>query len=278
VRLLVDLLRLGRWEGPVLGAVLVPVGWVLAGGPMPPGARVLVAMLLLGPGALGFVYGLNGITDVVEDRVTKPHRPLAAGRVPPALARAWVTALGVGAPLGTWLAFGPGILLWLVFGLIVLGVLYSAPPLRLKRFPPAATVTITLLLHAPLIAGASLTGAAPPSWLLASAGLCVALLPLKDIEDEAGDSAAGLGNWASWIGVRRLLLVSTGAVALFGAFAAHALAGETRLAVLGAYGVALLTLLWHLGPAARVDRLYRRLVRTILVLAAALPLLAWLLN
>jgi 4-hydroxybenzoate polyprenyltransferase len=201
-----------------------------------------------------------------------------AGRVSARVAWAWVTGLAVVAPLATWLVVPE--LLWIVAALLVLGVLYSQPPVRLKRWPPAATLVIALLLHAPLVAGIRLAGArlADASWLLASFTLCLATLPLKDIEDEAGDRAAGLGSWAVWVGGRRLAAASAVGVAVIGLASLMWLHGAARAGVAGACGAALVLLGWHLGTRAPLARLYTRLVRTIMLGGAALPLAVWLLR
>lgn len=49
-----------------------------------------------------------------------------------------------------------------------------------------------------------------PKYLPATILLFLANMPLKDLRDSGGDAAAGVGNWADWLGQTRLLLLCSG--------------------------------------------------------------------
>lgn len=268
--LALDLLRLGRWEGPVLGTLLVPAGYLLAGGAGAPAGPLLLAAALVGMGGLGFAYGLNGVTDVMEDGISKGRRPLPSGRVSRSQALAYLTILAIVTLAGALLVPARATVTSGVLAAGLLGVLYSAPPLRLKRWPPAATLVTAALLHVPLCVGVALAGAAVPEqrWLSVTAAVCCVLLPLKDIEDRVGDAAAGLGNWAVWLGARPLLWVGAAGALTSGALALLVLEGFSRSAIAALHAGAAAVILFHLRPGIDVTRVYPRLVRTVLLLAA----------
>jgi 4-hydroxybenzoate polyprenyltransferase len=89
---------------------------------------------------------LNQIYDLEIDRINKPKRPLPSGRVSlrAAWAFTWITYA-----IALWLAWlvAPGgrrECFWIVVIATVITVVYSAPPLRTKRFGIWANVTIAI--------------------------------------------------------------------------------------------------------------------------------------
>ncbi|WP_158088684.1 UbiA family prenyltransferase [Thermoactinospora rubra] len=170
------------------GAVLAgagDLGGVLAGG-------------LAWASAVFFAYLFNGVTDVAEDRVNHPSRPIASGRLAPATAAR--VAFGAAAlSVAAGLAAGPAVAA-MVVALLLLGYAYSAPPLLLKRRPltsAATAVTAGLLSYA---AGFTAAGGGPAE-LARSPVVAFALAmslwmglvgaPAKDLPDAEGDAAAG---------------------------------------------------------------------------------------
>ncbi|MFA5794293.1 MAG: UbiA family prenyltransferase [Candidatus Brocadiia bacterium] len=82
----------------------------------------------------------NDIIDLQADRISNPNRPLAAGAVPPDEYRAagWIYFL-----LSLGLAFNVSITaMFIILFFDALYLLYSAPPLRLKRFFPLNMLVI----------------------------------------------------------------------------------------------------------------------------------------
>lgn len=83
-------------------------------------------------GANIYIVGLNQITDVEIDRINKPYLPLASGAY--TLRTAYtIIFLSVILSLAIALWLGSYLLLTVVLSL-VLGTIYSLPPVRLKRF------------------------------------------------------------------------------------------------------------------------------------------------
>ncbi len=149
---------------------------------------------------------LNQVTDLEADRINKPERPVASGRIEPAeairlagwlYAAAFVLASIVG-PQCTLLAGTAA----------VLTVLYSAPPFRLKAVPYLANVVIAVPRGVLLkVAGWSCVrdfGRMEP-WAI---GVIFGVFLLgatttKDFADIRGDRAAGFRTLPVALGTRR---------------------------------------------------------------------------
>ena len=141
---------------------------------------------------------LNQIYDVEIDRVNKPGRPLAAGRL--TLGEAWAfTAAGYAvALLLAWLVAPDGRheCFWIASIAAGLTVAYSVPPLRTKRFAILSNLTVAvargLLLK---VAGWSAvrTIADPEPWYIGAvfALFLVGATTTKDFSDVAGDVKGG---------------------------------------------------------------------------------------
>ncbi len=97
-----------------------------------------------------FIVGVNQIFDVKIDRINKPFLPMASGRLTNGMACSVVAFSGVVGSILVATYFSK-----LIFGLyicgLVFGGLYSAPPIRLKRYPVLAAIIIAFvrgfLLH-----------------------------------------------------------------------------------------------------------------------------------
>lgn len=106
-----------------------------------PRALTGAAALLLGN---AFIVGINQIYDVSIDRVNKPFLPVASGEM--SARAAWATVIAAGA-LGPAIvrARFPPLLFKLYMTGWTLGAAYSVPPLRTKRHPLAAGLTIAVV-------------------------------------------------------------------------------------------------------------------------------------
>jgi 4-hydroxybenzoate polyprenyltransferase len=107
-----------------------------------PDPRVLACGVLSAMFATGASNAWNQVYDVALDRVNKPHRPIPSGRMSAA------AALLVGHAFAALsLAFAalstPGFLLCVAVGIVGTWI-YSAPPLRTKRSPLGALLTIAI--------------------------------------------------------------------------------------------------------------------------------------
>ncbi len=94
--------------------------------------------LLLGN---AFIVGINQIYDVGIDKMNKPFLPIASGELSPKLAWIIVASCGIIGPLMVYNLF-PTILFRLYMLGWTLGCIYSVPPIRTKRNPIAAGLTI----------------------------------------------------------------------------------------------------------------------------------------
>mmetsp|Transcript_12012 Transcript_12012/g.15180 ORF Transcript_12012/g.15180 Transcript_12012/m.15180 type:complete len:411 (-) Transcript_12012:166-1398(-) len=94
-----------------------------------------------------YITGLNQITDVKIDRISKPYLPIASGQLSKSMAILIVSlslissiALGWANPV-----FCTPALRATLIGSALLGTSYSLPPLRLKRFPSLAAFCIIVV-------------------------------------------------------------------------------------------------------------------------------------
>jgi homogentisate phytyltransferase / homogentisate geranylgeranyltransferase len=103
-------------------------------------AGLLLGTLLATLAANVYIVGLNQLTDVEIDRINKPELPLAAGALSLRAGAALVVA-SLLLSLLLALLLGRYLLLAVVLGMLV-GTLYSLPPVRLKRFHVWAAASI----------------------------------------------------------------------------------------------------------------------------------------
>jgi homogentisate phytyltransferase/homogentisate geranylgeranyltransferase len=224
----------------------------------------LWAVVLLASLAVNlYVVGLNQLTDVEIDRISKPHLPLAAGSLRRASAVAIVAAAGSVALL---LAGLQGRYLFVAIALIlVIGTGYSLPPVRLKRFPLLAAASIVAAraivanLGVYLAYSAALTGRAQlPGYVLLlvgfMAGFAAVIALMKDIPDVEGDRRHRISTLVLTIGPQRTLRLCQ--VVLTVCYTAVIVAGLVGIPgasgwVLAAAHAGALAVMWLAG--ARVD-------------------------
>lgn len=96
-----------------------------------------------------YITGLNQLYDIELDRINKPTLPLAAGDMSPAVGTAVVLASLLGGLALGWAhpRYCTDALRATLVGSALLGTAYSAPPLRLKRFPLLAGLCIMGVRH-----------------------------------------------------------------------------------------------------------------------------------
>lgn len=170
--------------GIVGGAIAAAGGWPDTGI-----AAVVSAVLLTGAS-----NGINQIADVETDRINRPERPLPSGAL--SLRGAWWITLLFGAgSLGAAMLVGSEFF-WCVAATIPLTSAYSLPPLRTKRIPFLANLTIAiprgLLL---VVAGWAAGGGAmrDEAWTLGALSMLYVFgaATTKDFGDVEGDHATG---------------------------------------------------------------------------------------
>lgn len=145
--------------------------------------------------AVAAVYLLDGITDVVEDRLNGSVRPIARG----ALSRSVATVFCLcwtGLALAGAVVLG-GAYLVLVPVLLALGYLYAIPPVRLKRFTHGAGLTVLGGGLVTFLAGAAAPGLRYPGTALVLFAVAMSLWMgavgalAKDFGDVYGDGQVG---------------------------------------------------------------------------------------
>jgi homogentisate phytyltransferase/homogentisate geranylgeranyltransferase len=177
----------------------------------------LAATVIAGLAVNIAIVGVNQLTDVEIDRVNKPYLPIAAGDLTPRNATIIVAACTV-IPLAMALTQGAAETIAVAAALAV-GALYSLPPVRLKRFPLAASLCITGVRSIVVNLGVYYHFAhdiAPPVW-----ALCLFVLPfsfaiavLKDVPDIEGDRAYSIRTFTVRLGAEKVFAIGLSALAL----------------------------------------------------------------
>lgn len=210
-----------------------------------------------------YIVGVNQLEDVAIDRVNKPFLPLASGAMSIAAGRRIVVLCGA---LPVVLAVTQG---WVetlaVLAGLAVGTAYSVPPLRLKRYPALASLSITAVRSLVVNLGVALhftRSLGEASWSVPEAvwALTLFVLPfsfaiaiLKDVPDAEGDRRFRIVTFTLRLGGGRVLAI--GLAALTVAYAGMALAGPLALdsvqpAVLAGTHLAVLCLLWAMSARA----------------------------
>jgi 4-hydroxybenzoate polyprenyltransferase len=180
------------WGGAYLGSVLATGAW------LPPASAVpasVAALVVLGPLVWTAVLAVNDVHDLPGDRRNprKATAPLVTGALTPGDLIRWyagsaAAALAVAAVAGPVFVAGTALVL-------LLGHLYSAPPVRLKA-RPGADVAVNAVVVGVLgpLAGWSLhrpVGAYPAVMVLLGLLLAAALYLPTTVLDADADRAAG---------------------------------------------------------------------------------------
>lgn len=182
-----DLAALVRLRNLLLSAAGVAIGGVLALTRLELPASVVWAMAsAIGLGAAGNIA--NDLADVEADRLNRPERPLAAGRIGNEVA---AVVGGIAGGLGLAAAWWVGArLFWMALGVLLVMLAYS--PL-LKQRGLAGNLAVAVVAGLPPVYGALAAG-----WWRAGlvpfgmgAVLHFAREVVKDLEDVPGDRAQG---------------------------------------------------------------------------------------
>lgn len=206
-------MRFTRPHTIIATTIQVVALFLIAGGSqvLVPASLGLVLLTLVTCLALNiYIVGLNQITDVEIDRVNKPKLPLAAMTM--SIRQGWlvVAFMAIVALLGAVIA-DPYLLATVLF-IMFIGTIYSVPPLRLKRFPFWAAISIALArgvaanvgvaLHYNNVFG-GLSNFSPATLVVMAAfffgfGLVIAIY--KDIPDLLGDEMHGIQTFTVKLG------------------------------------------------------------------------------
>jgi homogentisate phytyltransferase/homogentisate geranylgeranyltransferase len=191
--------------------------FLIAGGMQPGGVNPwpVWTLALISSLAINlYIVGLNQLTDVGIDRINKPYLPLASGEISMRSGR-WI--VGLSGLLAIGLAVLQSQYLSVTIGVaLLIGTLYSLPPLRLKSRPVWAALCIAFVRGFVVNVGLylhfhqALQPTSPIPWLLVGGlaafffgfGLVIALY--KDIPDLAGDRQFGIRTFSVSLGPVRV--------------------------------------------------------------------------
>ena len=170
-----------------------------------------------------YIVGLNQLYDIEIDRVNKPELPLASGEFSVAQGQFIVATTGC---LSLIIAGLSGIWLLATIGVsLLIGTVYSVPPIRLKQFPLWAAfciltvrgiiVNIGLFLHY----GNKLDGREalnPYVWTLTLFILLftVAIAIFKDVPDLEGDRQFNINTFTLVVGKPTVFKLSRGVISV----------------------------------------------------------------
>ncbi|KAL3917864.1 MAG: hypothetical protein SGILL_004510 [Bacillariaceae sp.] len=180
-------------------------------GSMLPRAFAGMFALLLGN---AFIVGINQIYDKDIDVLNKPFLPVASGEM--SKRSAWVTVLGsmIVGPTVVYALFPPLLFRLYCFGLFLGGV-YSVPPIRTKKNPLLAGLTIAtvrgFLLNFGVYYAVKDAVGAPFSWSPKVSFIArfmtmfaTVIAVTKDLPDIEGDKAYQIDTFATRVGVKRI--------------------------------------------------------------------------
>ena len=186
----------------------------------------LAVTLLAGALVNVYIVGLNQLEDVEIDRINKPYLPIAAGQLSVPAARRVVAVAGLGsfalALTQSWVEVAA------VLAALAIGTAYSSPPLRLKRFPAIAAMSISIVralvvnlgvyLHFASSLGErpGLSPIPPPivAMTLFVLPFSFAIAVLKDVPDADGDRRFQIATFTVRLGPRRALAIGIGALTI----------------------------------------------------------------
>ncbi|KAJ7551662.1 hypothetical protein O6H91_06G023800 [Diphasiastrum complanatum] len=188
------------------------INWVL----LPKASSGLLALIC----GNGYIVGINQIYDVDIDKVNKPFLPIASGDL--SSSAAWLIILALAA-IGIGIVainFGSLITTLYMLGLL-LGAIYSVPPLRFKQFPVAAFLIIAtvrgfLLNFGVYYATRTSLGLAfewsPPVVFITVfvTIFAIVIAITKDLPDIEGDMKYKISTFATKLGVRNIALLGSG--------------------------------------------------------------------
>ena len=177
---------------------------------------VLVSTLICCLSANIYIVGLNQIYDIQIDKINKPNLPLASGVY--STRQAYVIILiSLCISLAIAMYFGKYLLITVILSL-VLGTLYSMPPVRLKRFPFWAAICIigvrglivNLLLFLHFNYELNVEEDFIPTVIVLTSTIfmySIIIAWFKDIPDMVGDREYNIRTFSLRFGARRIFLL-----------------------------------------------------------------------
>lgn len=232
------------------------------------------------------VYLYNGVQDVEEDQANASARPIACGDLSVPSAMLGVCLFGATGLVGIGIAHTD--LMWAAAAMLVLGWMYSGPPLYLKRWPAGLAAIVVAAAILTYYSGYTAAGGtADMAPLVVFGGAMAAWMGLvgqtKDLSDVPGDSLAGRRSLpVVWGEGKARIAVSVAAIAVALGFLACSLYLVRELlpaAIVvcgGAIAVSALSLgSWGRGDKKMSRRPYKVFMATQYLVHAAIIALAF---
>ncbi len=181
-----------------------------------------------------FIYVINAWADRDTDRVNSPARPIPSGRVRPRDALVYSTVLLLVSLVYPFGVARDTLTLGLFLLLPLLGVVYSLPPLHLRRFAFPSAFIVSLGLVTPIQLGYYMNCQDYRLVPIFAVGFlfCLSVVPLKDITDAEGDSRSGYQNFYLWCGRRLPWLSVAGLIVSLGALLCQPVRGPVFFYIL----------------------------------------------
>lgn len=220
-----------------------------------------------------FIYSYNCLTDRHEDAVGHPERPLPSGRLSAFTAGLYSLALLIAALIYPFFFSDSHISLLLMLLLPVLGILYSAHPFRLRRFPLPSILIICTGLVIPLTLGLLQGASFQQIWPI-TAGIflfCLATVPLKSMEEVEEARQTGRSNIYFQTG-RKLFGFSGFGLVLSATWAFLMVKGPMRIYLELISGFALIIVIYS-SRKAEAKGLYRSIIRLVILTGLVLAIL-----
>jgi geranylgeranylglycerol-phosphate geranylgeranyltransferase len=206
---LVDIGRLLRPLNVLLLLALVVLGAILAAGTsfLDDGGASRIALAALSAAfLLAAGNSINDVFDVDIDRINRPARPLAAGRISSRTA-VWIWAAGTacGILLSFWLSA-----LHFVMAAAAALLLYAYSA-TLKRLPLLGNLAVALVVTLALYYGGLTVGSPGPLFAAAAFAFLTTLARevIKDVQDMHGDATAGARTLPLVLGVDAAVRLGT---------------------------------------------------------------------
>ncbi|HEY9909949.1 MAG TPA: homogentisate phytyltransferase [Thermosynechococcaceae cyanobacterium] len=256
---------------------------------IPDPVAVLLALVTCLSGNV-YIVGLNQLEDVAIDRINKPHLPIASGEFSRLQSQVIVVTTGI---LAIGLAAVQGKFLLGTVGLsLLIGTVYSLPPIRLKRFPVWASLCIFTVRGVIVNLGLFLHfqggGPVPPAvWALTLfvLGFTFAIAIFKDIPDMEGDRQYYITTFTLKLGQHKVFNLALFVIAV--CYLGLGLAGLTGLLevngpfLAGSHLVALGLLVWgtrrvNLQDKRSISRCYQFIWKLFFLEYLLFPIACWL--